>query len=103
MFLHKFDIFRNERAVTETKVAQTVTNLPSNDEITRFDGTQVPLREEEFRDWNSVTIHGVPTEDKEAKGMVFLLYIQEDMKRGRRKGWEWCSYPKEKEKVDYEY
>jgi hypothetical protein len=39
MFLHKFDIFRNERAVTGTKVAQTVTNLPSNDEITRFDGT----------------------------------------------------------------
>jgi hypothetical protein len=39
MFLHKFDIFKNERAVTGTKVAPTVTNLPSNDEITRFDGT----------------------------------------------------------------
>jgi hypothetical protein len=41
MFLHKFDIFRNERAVTGTKVAPTVTNLPANDEITRLDGTNL--------------------------------------------------------------
>jgi hypothetical protein len=29
MFLHKFDIFRNKRAMTVTKVSPTVTNLPS--------------------------------------------------------------------------
>ncbi len=38
-FLHKFDIFINKGSRTKTKVSPTVPNLPSNDEITRFDGT----------------------------------------------------------------
>ncbi len=37
MFLHKFYI--HNRSMTRTKVSPTVSNLPSNDEITRFDGT----------------------------------------------------------------
>jgi hypothetical protein len=38
-FLHKFDIFINKPSRTRTKGSPTVPNLPSNDEITRFDGT----------------------------------------------------------------
>ncbi len=37
-FLHKFHIFINKSSRTWTKVSLTVPNLPSNDEITRFDG-----------------------------------------------------------------
>jgi hypothetical protein len=39
-FLNKFDIFINKGSRTRTKVSPTVPNLPSNDEITRFDGTE---------------------------------------------------------------
>jgi hypothetical protein len=43
-FLHKFDIFINKGPRTRTKESPTVLNLPSNDEITRFDGTSFILK-----------------------------------------------------------
>ncbi len=39
MVFHKFDIFINKGSRTRTKVSPSVPNLPSNYEITRFDGT----------------------------------------------------------------
>jgi hypothetical protein len=39
MVLHKFDIFTNKQSETGTIFLPTMRNLPSNDELTRFDGT----------------------------------------------------------------
>jgi hypothetical protein len=38
-FLYKFNIFINKRSVNGTKLSPTVPNLPSNDEITQFNGS----------------------------------------------------------------
>jgi hypothetical protein len=38
LFLHKLDIFINKRSMAGAIVSPTLPNLPSNDEITRFDG-----------------------------------------------------------------
>jgi hypothetical protein len=43
-FLHNFDIFINKGSRTRTKVLPNVPNLPSNDEITRFDDTPHKVR-----------------------------------------------------------
>jgi hypothetical protein len=44
LFLNKFAIFINKQSMTGTKFSPTVPNLnlPSNDEITRFDGSKLP-------------------------------------------------------------
>jgi len=40
-FLHKFDIFINKRCGRGINISLTLPKLPSNDEITRFDGRQI--------------------------------------------------------------
>jgi hypothetical protein len=43
MFLLNFHIFINKRAMLRQKFTVQVTTLPDCDDITRFDGTRVPL------------------------------------------------------------
>jgi hypothetical protein len=40
MFLQKFDILINKQARPHTNFNDEVTKLPSNDDITRIDGTE---------------------------------------------------------------